>query len=501
MGRFFQSTIDVSLCIFGTVLAILIREGSGFPLANAGTQQALPALLLATAFSAVLSISMLGGSRSFWRYPSYSDLVKLAAIAGLVSIFTTALMFSYNRLTDIPRSLPFLQVLTILILLCLARATARTNMLYRRSRRLAVAPALDGSHSPAATAVLVVGINSVSNAFISATAEFAHGRLNVVGLISTKDRHVGRVFHGMQVLATVNELGRALDELTVRGVTVGRVAICVPFNSLTDEAQSALIEAQRSSKLSLQLVADDLGFGQPAVSAPATPKQSFSFEPATIDGLLRRPYWRFKRAIDVVAASVMLIIGIPFLLLGACAVGVSLGMPVAFWQQRPGRGGRPFKVYKLRTMRERVTHDGYRRSDAERQSLVGNLLRRFRIDELPQIWNILVGDMSFIGPRPLLPVDQSQAHRARLLVRPGMTGWAQVVGGRIVSVDDKAALDVWYIRNASLKLDCEIIARTIVIIIRGERSHPILIDKAWADLADQNIYSDSAVPVISRGRD
>jgi lipopolysaccharide/colanic/teichoic acid biosynthesis glycosyltransferase len=120
--------------------------------------------------------------------------------------------------------------------------------------------------------------------------------------------------------------------------------------------------------------------------------------------------------------------------------------------------------------------------DHERLSPVGELLRRTRLDELPQLFNILRGDMSFIGPRPLLPRDQDVSHRARLLVRPGLTGWAQVVGGRAISANDKAALDVWYVKHASLWLDFKVVLKTIPIVLFGETISRHQIESAWSDL-------------------
>ena len=114
-------------------------------------------------------------------------------------------------------------------------------------------------------------------------------------------------------------------------------------------------------------------------------------------------------------------------------------------------------------------------------------MRRTRLDELPQLLNILRGDMSFIGPRPLLLQDQPRASAARLLVRPGLTGWAQVVGGRDISPEDKAALDVWYVRNASLLLELQIAARTVPIILFGERISQALIERARRELTEPGI--------------
>jgi lipopolysaccharide/colanic/teichoic acid biosynthesis glycosyltransferase len=172
-------------------------------------------------------------------------------------------------------------------------------------------------------------------------------------------------------------------------------------------------------------------------------------------------------------------------------VVLDVGWPVVFWQQRPGLGGRQFRLYKLRTMV--AAHDAEGRAVPERlrASRIGRALRRLRIDELPQVLNILVGEMSFIGPRPLLPADQSAAYAARLLVRPGLTGWAQVKAGRKVSPADKAALDVWYVKNASLTLDLAILVQTARMVIIGERINDVAIRHAWHDLQRAGICASN----------
>src|SRR5262249_26667083 len=153
----------------------------------------------------------------------------------------------------------------------------------------------------------------------------------------------------------------------------------------------------------------------------------------------------------------------------ALLVVVDVGLPVIFWQKRPGRGGRPFKLYKFRTMRGPHDRVGRRIPDQYRLSLIGQLLRRTRLDEFPQLYNILIGEMSFIGPRPLLPWDQPIDIVSRLSVRPGLTGLAQVHGARDMSPNDKNALDIWYIENASPWLDIKIALRTGLVLARGER--------------------------------
>ena len=169
------------------------------------------------------------------------------------------------------------------------------------------------------------------------------------------------------------------------------------------------------------------------------------------------------------------------------AIGLStamtVGLPMLFWQQRPGRYGKPFKVYKFRSLLGAHDETGRRLPDGLRQTPFGHFLRATRLDELPQLFNILRGHMSFVGPRPLLDVDQLEDYRDRLWVRPGLTGWAQVNGGKSVSASDKMVLDMWYIHNASLALDCRIVFLTMKTVVLGEQTNKIAVDQARMELS------------------
>src|SRR5262249_31389131 len=142
--------------------------------------------------------------------------------------------------------------------------------------------------------------------------------------------------------------------------------------------------------------------------------------------------FRVKRKVDGFGAAFLILMLAPVTVVVAFIVGLDVGFPLIFWQQRPGLYGRPFKMYKFRTMRAPHGKDWKRIPDDQRLSAVGHILRYTHLDELPQLYNVLVGDMSFVGPRPLLPHDQHPDYAERLSVRPGMTGWAQVNGGRII---------------------------------------------------------------------
>ena len=198
-------------------------------------------------------------------------------------------------------------------------------------------------------------------------------------------------------------------------------------------------------------------------------------EAPPVDGFAR------KRAFDVAVAGAALVLLAPVLALTAVAVAVGIQRPVLFVQVRPGLNRRPYKLLKFRTMRDPIDAAGRPLSDAERTPWVGRLLRRLRVDELPQFWNVLRGDMALIGPRPLLAADldaMPDGGRARSTVRPGITGWAQVNGGHQLTGDEKLALDLWYAANAGLRLDLRIIWRTLVMMIVGERREPAAIADA-----------------------
>lgn len=178
-----------------------------------------------------------------------------------------------------------------------------------------------------------------------------------------------------------------------------------------------------------------------------------------------------KRMIDIAAALLGLILLSPVFLVIAFLVHRRLGSPVLFRQVRPGLHARPFEMIKFRTMRNAVDVDGNPLSDAERLTAFGRLLRSTSLDELPEFWNVLKGDMSLVGPRPLLmdylPLYSSEQSR-RHEVRPGITGWAQINGRNALTWEEKFALDIWYVDNRNLALDFRIIWMTILKVIRRD---------------------------------
>jgi len=178
-----------------------------------------------------------------------------------------------------------------------------------------------------------------------------------------------------------------------------------------------------------------------------------------------------KRALDIVLSALALIILSPVALIVTIAIRLTMGPPVIFSQVRPGLHGKPFVMYKFRTMLDLYDEKGNLLPDEMRITKLGKFLRRSSLDEIPEFWNVLKGDMSLVGPRPLLmeylPLyTKEQARRHE--VKPGITGWAQVNGRNAISWEEKFKLDVWYVDNVNIWMDLKILLLTLLKVLRRE---------------------------------
>ncbi len=178
-----------------------------------------------------------------------------------------------------------------------------------------------------------------------------------------------------------------------------------------------------------------------------------------------------KRLFDIFVSSIILVLTLPILLILAILIRVNLGSPIIFKQQRPGMYGKPFYLYKFRSMSDERDKEGNLLPNNMRMTKFGNVIRKFSLDELPQLINVLKGDISLVGPRPLLMeylnlYTKEQARRHE--VRPGITGWAQVNGRNAISWEEKFELDVWYVNNHSFILDMKILFLTALKVVRTE---------------------------------
>lgn len=208
-------------------------------------------------------------------------------------------------------------------------------------------------------------------------------------------------------------------------------------------------------------------------------------------------YPSLKRLIDITVAAIVLLLASPLMLFIAVLIRFTMGKPVLFRQTRPGINERPFTIYKFRTMTCVVERDGRTLSDQERIGVTGRILRTTSCDELPEFWNVIRGDMSLVGPRPLLmrylPYYSKEEHR-RHTVRPGITGWAQIQGRNELPFDRRLALDVWYVDHVSLRLDLLILLRTawVVITRRGYRDETRSLDHIRQEAASAAGFTTSS---------
>lgn len=178
-----------------------------------------------------------------------------------------------------------------------------------------------------------------------------------------------------------------------------------------------------------------------------------------------------RRIIEALLAGTALILLAPLLFIIAIIVMIDLGRPVIFWQERAGKGGKPFRIYKFRSMKNLTDDQGNPLPDELRMTRWGTLLRSTSVDELPQLWNVVLGDMRFVGPRPL-PTSYTPLYTPRQAMRlrvvPGITAWTSVNGRNTTTWEDRFELDAWYVEHQSLGLDLKILWRTVSMVVKRE---------------------------------
>jgi lipopolysaccharide/colanic/teichoic acid biosynthesis glycosyltransferase len=300
--------------------------------------------------------------------------------------------------------------------------------------------------------------------------ELAPGDFQIVAILDERTTMRHRSLHGYPIIGAPAELDKVLAEYATHGVRIDQVVVAARPQELSGATWGEISRICRDHQIELEVLAERLMAASPAEETPtsfAAPAAELSDD--AMQALLDRPLWAVKRAIDFTIALGVLILTLPLTLIVCALVLLDVGFPIVFWQQRLGRNGAPLYLYKFRTLHAPFDRRTKAPRDAQAPSPIGRFLRRSRLDELPQIWNVLSGDMALVGPRPLLAVDQPADMTLRLSVRPGLTGWAQICGGKLISAEEKNALDEWYIRHASLTLDAMIVLRTIRMLLTSDR--------------------------------
>jgi len=271
----------------------------------------------------------------------------------------------------------------------------------------------------------------------------------------------GRAISGVQVLGAPHELDAVISEFAIHGVNTDRVVIAGEVDFLSPAVLHEIERVCKKRQIELCFLPRMIGVTE------YNPSKVAALEPVHAKPAFTLPaFFRLKRWIDVLGSLTLIVLFLPLLLIAGLLVLLDVGPPIFFWQERLGWKGRSFLIYKFRTLRAPFDTAGSPTLDGRQPSAIGRFLRVTRIDELPQLLNVLLGDMSLIGPRPLLPQDQPSNTAVRLSVRPGMSGWAQVNGAKLVTKEEKEKLDEWYVRNASLWVDLRIIMLTLSVMLK-----------------------------------
>jgi len=493
MRRFVVLLIDLLLIAAATMAAVFLREDLDY---SYTTLIGIIPHICFTLAIAIFIIPAFGLSNNIWRYSTLSDYLRIVAAAVIIVAGASGASFIFNRLDGVPRSLPILQAMLLVFSMVGVRVSRRVqhSAFLKSGASPAVRPNVSRRES-----VLIVGLTPLSELYLRSISQFAPGRIRAEGLLGTQGQIVGSSIQRLPILGRPEEIDAVLRKLEIHGVAVHKIVVAKPFQQLSAKAQQALLQVEASTNIRLEFLVERLGLDEEPETgqiscdhAGYAPTSMFKLSGREIRALNTGIYWRLKRYIDVAVSAGMIVATLPLMLVVGLLVAIDVGFPVMFWQQRPGRGGMPIRLYKFRTMASAHDAHGRRICDAQRMSVIGHFLRRTRLDELPQLFSILSGDMSFVGPRPLLPIDQAPEFAARLLVRPGLTGWAQVNGGREVPATDKAAMDIWYVCNASFVLDLKILLRTLPMVLFGDRTRDHDIQSAWRDLSASGICSPSS---------
>jgi lipopolysaccharide/colanic/teichoic acid biosynthesis glycosyltransferase len=401
---------------------------------------------------------------------SVHDALEVAKAVLLSEFLTCIVLFSATRLDGIPRTTPLIHALILSAGMIMARAFVR--MVRSESDVPPTGARVSTEH------IIIIGSNRLSSLYISLLRAYAPEQYRVLAILDDRTEMIDRSIAGVRVLGTPQNILQFVEEFKEHGIRVDRIIVGGDADFLPPELMAEIERVGNEYKIKRDFVPQLIGMSR--LQAPADEMQAAPQALLKPTDFSPSGYFRVKLYIDFCLSLMLIVVLLPLLIAIAIVVLIDVGSPAFFWQRRIGMNGRSFQIHKFRTLKSTFDWRDQTLSAVNRMSWIGNLLRKFRFDELPQLLNVLVGDMSLVGPRPLLAQDQPPDPTLRLMVRPGITGWAQVNGGKLLTAEEKNTLDEWYVRNASLWVDLKIIGKTILFAFQGERRHA---PKAQADSA------------------
>ena len=446
------SALDACFALLSPLLALWVRDA---PVLSAVSFSLFLYWACCTIFS-LLAFSIFQLEHKGLRYFSVDDIFDIAKAVVVAELLTAATLFLFTQLDGIPRSTLFIHAL----ILATALVAARTIAHFEHAQKGAI------RHPSKTKYVVVIGSNYLSSAFIKWLETNEIEPKQVMAILDDRKEVMGQKISGVQVLGNPLQLKQTVEEFSVHGVKVDEVIVSNGENQLTKPVLAELQKICRQKEIELTFLPQlfHSTFRQVADSnnEPAGLQQAPTFPISS--------YFEVKRVLDFVFALLFTALLSPAFICVSVLVALDVGTPLVFWQRRLGQGGRGFQIYKFRTMQSPFDRLGEPFSKRRRLSAIGHLLRKTGLDQLPQLLNVLVGEMSLVGPRPLMPEDQPANPTIRLMVRPGITGWAQVNGGKQITNEEKGDLDEWYIRNASPWLDLRILLLTCRYVLIGNRA-------------------------------
>jgi lipopolysaccharide/colanic/teichoic acid biosynthesis glycosyltransferase len=459
------SIYDVAWAAVSPALACIIRNGW------IDRVDAVVVYCSVAFIAALLTFQLFKISQPISRFFSARDAVEVAK-ACLISVAVAgAFLFTFTRMEETPRSVPLIHFLVLATGLIAGRNISRIRHRWREASKP------DSMAEPVEN-IVIVGASRLAWFYSKLVEEFADGESRIIALLDEQPLFQHRSLNGYLIAGSPLYASKILDEYATHGAEIHKIVIALPRESLSSAAWDEINRISKKSNIALEILPKRL-------LLPRSPKKVARIHSRYIRRDLLstsgRWVWKFKRVVDILFAVVTLLVVSPLAIIVALLVLVDVGYPIVFWQQRIGRLGKPLRIYKFRTMRAPFDRTGHPVSESKRLSLVGQSLRAARFDEIPQLWNILIGEMSVAGPRPLLPIDQPKTPSTRLYVRPGLTGLAQINGGKLLSIEEKDALDEHYIRQASIVFDLSILARTLWVMLRGDRRNEVIIASALAE--------------------
>jgi lipopolysaccharide/colanic/teichoic acid biosynthesis glycosyltransferase len=473
-----KSTVCYKLGVFDVVVASTV-PGLALVVRDPNSLSAIPpsTIIIYIIASVCFSIGFFVCFRVACSLPIYFSVQDTLQIgkATLCVVTTTAVaVFTFTNAEHFPRSVPIIHFFLLAGLLAAGRivqcrviqGSAVTRLTYEKERH-----------------VIIVGTGTLASLYIRYLDSISDCERRVAAVLDDDASLHGRSILGYIIVGGAEEVSALLDDFAQHGLFISSIVVCEGDPDRALGYRDRLGPICRSQGLQLELLIESPGFYGSVRGACGC------YSPTVLPNA---EYFRLKRAFETVIAGFCLILFLPIFASTAILVLVSMGSPIIFWQRRVGQYRRPIFVYKFRTLRNPVDKNTRRLTGDERNTRIGSFLRATRLDELPQLVNIVKGDMAIVGPRPLLPSDQPADPSLRLAVAPGLTGWAQINGGKLIGTEEKNALDEWYVRNACLRLDAEIAWRTFLTILWGDRRND---DQLGAALARARKEQNQGSPV------